>query len=388
MPSIDTKLIHAGEPKPRIRGAVAMPIFQTAMYEYGGEGAPDELMYVRYNNTPNHAALAHKLAALEETEAALVTGSGMAAISAALLAVLRPGDHLLAQHGLYGGTFGLVTRELPALGIEVSFVDAAAPDTWAAALRPNTRAFYVEAISNPLMEVGALDAVAGFAGAHGLVSLIDNTFTTPVNFRPATLGFDLVLHSATKYLNGHSDLVAGVVAGRADLVERAGAKLRHLGGALDPHACFLLHRGLKTLALRMQRHNESALRLARFLEAHPLIERVHYPGLASSPHHERASRLFAGFGGMISFEPAGGLAAADRLLQHLRLPVVAPSLGGVETLVTRPAITSHAGLTPEERARLGIHDHLIRLSVGIEGPDDLLADFEQALAALEVEAAG
>ncbi|GIV62581.1 MAG: cystathionine beta-lyase [Rhodothermaceae bacterium] len=385
MPSLDTLLVHAGEPSPRIEGAVALPVFQTAMYTFGGADGLDELRYIRYNNTPNHRVLAEKLAALEGAEAAVVTASGMAAISAALLGVLRPGDHLLVQGALYGGTYGLVWRELTGLGIEVGTLDAARPAMWAAALKPNTRAVYVEAITNPLMEVGALDEVAAFARAHGLVSLIDNTFATPVNFRPVEVGFDLVLHSATKYLNGHSDLVAGVVAGRADLVGKAEAKLRLLGGVLDPHACFLLYRGLKTLALRMQRHNESALRLARFLEDHPRIERVHYPGLPSSPHHERAARLFRGYGGMISFEPAGGLEAAERLLRRLRLPVVAPSLGGVETLITRPAVTSHAGLAPHERQRLGIHDHLVRLSVGIEGTEDLIADFEQALSAIGAE---
>ncbi|MCH8960463.1 MAG: aminotransferase class I/II-fold pyridoxal phosphate-dependent enzyme [Bacteroidetes bacterium] len=378
-PSIDTQLIHEGEPEPRIDGAVSMPIFQTAMYEDGG----DELRYIRYNNTPNHRVLNQKLAALEGAEAALVTGSGMAAISTALLTVLVPGDHLLAQSGLYGGTHSFVTRVLPELGISVDFIDANDPDTWATSVRPTTRAVYVESISNPLMDVGDLEAITAFAKAHGLVSLIDNTFATPVNFRPTEWGFDLSLHSATKYLNGHSDIVAGVVIGRADLVEKISKKLKLFGGTLDPHACFLLHRGLKTLALRVRYQNESASRIAPFLDAHPLVEKVNYPGLATHAQHALARRLFDGFGGMLSLEVQGGQEGAERFMQKLTVPILAPSLGGVESLATRPAATSHVDLTPEERQRLGVTDSLIRVSIGIEATDDLIADFEQALAALE-----
>lgn len=377
-PSLDTQLIHAGEPEPRIDGAVSMPIFQSAMFEEG-----DRVRYIRYNNTPNQEVLNHKLAALEDAEAALVTTSGMAAISTALLSVLATGDHLLVQSGIYGGTHSFVTHILPDLGIDVDFIDIEAPESWEALLRPTTRAVYAESITNPLMEVGNLEAVAAFARAHGLVSLIDNTFATPVNFRPVAWGFDLSLHSATKYLNGHSDVVAGVVIGSAALIENVGKKLKHYGGSLDPHACFLLHRGLKTLALRVRHQNESALRLARFLEAHPLVQTVNYPGLESHPQHARARSLFDGFGGMISMEVQGGEAAAERFMRRLTLPILAPSLGGVESLATRPAATSHADLTPEERQHLGISDSLIRLSIGIEATDDLLADFDQALNALE-----
>ncbi len=378
--SIDTQLIHAGEPKPLIGGAVTMPIFQSAMFEDGD----DELRYIRYNNTPNQNVLNQKLATLANAEAALVTGSGMAAISTALLSVLQPGDHLLAQDGLYGGTHSFVTQTLPGLGIAVDFIDAEAPDTWEALLRPTTRAIYVESITNPLMQVGDLEAVTTFAQAHGLVSLIDNTFATPVNYRPAEWGFDVSLHSATKYLNGHSDIVAGVILGRAALVKKAWKKLKHFGGSLDPHACFLLHRGLKTLALRVRHQNESALQVARFLEAHPLVNTVNYPGLASHPQHARAARLFTGFGGMLSLEVQGGQDGAERFMQHLTLPILAPSLGGVESLATRPAVSSHADLTPDERHRIGITDGLIRLSIGIEGTEDLIADFARALSELEM----
>ena len=233
------------------------------------------------------------------------------------------------------------------------------------------------------MQVCDLDAVTAFAKAHGLVSLIDNTFATPVNFRPTEWGFDLSLHSATKYLNGHSDIVAGVVIGRADLVEKVSKKLKLFGGTLDPHACFLLHRGLKTLALRVRHQNESASRIAPFLDAHPLVDTVNYPGLATHAQHALARRLFDGFGGMLSLEVQGGQEGAERFMQKLTVPILAPSLGGVESLATRPAATSHVDLTPEERQRLGVTDSLIRVSVGIEATDDLIADFEQALAALE-----
>lgn len=377
-PSLDTRLIHAGEPDPRVDGAVAMPIFQTAMYEHREAG--EELRYIRYGNAPNHRALERLVRDLEGTEAALVAGSGMAAISTALLGVLSAGDRLLAQEGLYGGTRKLFTDGLPEMGVEVDFVDGGDPGSWEAALTPETRAVYVESISNPLVEVPDLEGAVRFAREHDLVSLVDNTFATPVNFRPAELGFDLVLHSATKYLNGHSDLVAGVVTGREEPVARARGKLGQLGGALDPHACFLLHRGLKTLALRVARQNDTALRLARALEAHPGVDRVHYPGLEGHPGHARAAALFDGFGGMLSFEPSGGVEAARRVVDALSIPVKAPSLGGVESLVTRPAASSHVSVPREEREAMGITDGLIRVSVGIEGADDLVADFEAALA--------
>jgi cystathionine beta-lyase/cystathionine gamma-synthase len=376
---IETKIIHAGEPHPRIEGAVALPIFQSATFEYTGATSYHDVKYIRLNNTPNHTALHRKLAALENAEAALVTASGMAAISTTLLAVLGAGDHLLAQDCLYGGTHDLLTKDFARFGLSFDFVGGDDPDEWKARLRPNTRAIYVEAMTNPTVQVADLKTVARFAKENGLVSIIDNTFASPINFRPAEIGFDLSLHSGTKYLNGHSDIVAGAVIGRADLVEQVTHKLNHLGGTMDPHAAFLLHRGIKTLALRVRYQNDSALRLAQFLEKHPRVSHVNYAGLESHPQHARARELFEGFGGVLSFEVAGGVAAADRVLERVRLPIVAPSLGGVETLITRPATTSHLGMTAEDRARLGISDGLIRVSVGIEATDDLIADFDQAL---------
>jgi cystathionine beta-lyase/cystathionine gamma-synthase len=303
----------------------------------------------------------------------------MAAITTTLLAVLGAGGHLLAQDCLYGGTYGLLTEDFPALGLSFDLIDGDDPASWREQLRPNTRAIYLEAISNPLVRVSDLAAAVDFASAHGLVSIIDSTFATPINFRPAELGFDLSIHSATKYLNGHDDIAAGAVIGRRGLIGEITRKLNHLGASLDPHACFLLDRGLKTLAVRVRHQNESALKIARFLERHRHLAQVNYPGLETHPNHLRACELFDGFGGMLSFELRGGSAAAERFIAHTTIPIYAPSLGGVETLVTRPALTSHAAMTPAERARVGITDGLIRLSVGLESTDDLIQDFEFAL---------
>ncbi len=374
-----TRLIHAARPRPGIEGAVVLPIFQSSTYVYGGEDGYLAVPYHRLNNGPGTRVLAGRLAAIACAEAAMVASSGMAAIQTTLLTILRAGDHLLAQRGLYGGTHSLLHHQLEPLGIGVTFVDATAPDTWEAELRPTTRAFLVESITNPCLEVGELAAVAELCRARGLVSIIDNTFATPVNFQPIpSLGFDLELHSATKYLGGHSDLTAGVVLGSAELLARYLATAAHLGTTLGPQDCFLLERSLKTLALRMAAHNHTAQQLAEALEAHPAVASVLYPGLPSHPSHARASRWFSGCGGVLSFT-----LAADRdpeaFLAALGVIVHAVSLGGAETLATRPAVTSHAGVPAAERAAMGISDNLIRLAVGLEAPDDLLADLDQAM---------
>ena len=381
---LETKVVRAGTPSPRINGAVVAPIFQSAMFEYAGEASYHDLKYIRLNNTPTHTALHAKLAAMENGEAALSAASGMAAISTTLLTVLSPGDHLLAQDCLYGGTLDLLNTELAALGIETTYIDADAPASWPALVRPNTRAIYVESLTNPLLQIADLEAVVQFAREQRLVSLIDNTFTTPVNFRPIESGFDLVLHSATKYLNGHSDIVAGSVIGSRHWIERITRRLNHLGGSLDPHAAFLLDRGLKTLVVRMRYQNASAQLIAEQLHRHPAVARVNYAGLASHPRHERARRLFGGFSGMLSFEVNGDADAAERFMTHTTLPIIAPSLGGAETLLTRPALTSHAGMDPERRRRAGISDGLIRMSVGLESPDEIVDDLLQALEAAAV----
>lgn len=376
---IETKLIHSGEPDPRVLGAVSLPIFQTAMFEYAGEESYHDIRYIRLNNSPNHIALHKKLSALENAEAALVTASGMAAITTTLLTVLSAGDHLLAQEGLYGGTHDFLTKDFAGFGLEFDFINGDDPDSWKSKLRPNTKAIYVEAMSNPLLQVSDLKAASSFAKENGLVSLIDNTFPSPINFRPAEWGFDISLHSCTKYLNGHSDIVGGACIGSADLIEKIKHKLDHLGGSMDPHAAFLLHRGMKTLALRVHCQNESAMKIARFLEEHPAISRVNYPGLESHSAHKRAKELFDGFSGMLSFEIEGGVDAAQSFMHRARLPISAPSLGGVESLMTRPSTTSHAGMSLEDRKRLGITDSLIRVSVGIEATEEIIEDFDQAL---------
>ena len=378
---IETQLIHAGTPQPRIQGAVALPIFQSANFEYTGESRYEDLKYIRLNNTPNHIALHQVLSALENAPAALVAASGMAIISTTLLTVLAAGDHVLAQECLYGGTHHLLTTDLPRFGIACSFIDGDAPDFWAAALRPNTKAIYVEAMTNPLLEVADLRAVVRFAREHNLVSIIDSTFASPINYRPIEAGFDLALHSATKYLNGHSDIVGGAVVGGSEAIERITHKMNHLGGSMDPHAAFLLYRGLKTLALRVRQQNHSALEIAKFLAGHPAVAQVNYAGLESHRRHQRARELFAGFGGVLSFELKGSTERAEQFMHRTQIPIVAPSLGGVETLLTRPAVTSHAGMSSESRHRLGISDHLIRMSVGIEATEELIEDFSQALAA-------
>jgi cystathionine beta-lyase/cystathionine gamma-synthase len=378
--SIDTKLIHAGEPEPRIGDAVVPPIFQSSTFEYSGADSYDDVRYARLSNTPTHDVLHAKLAALENAEAALVTSSGMSAITGALLSVLRQGDHLLVPDCLYGGTHSFVFEDLPGWGIAVDIFDPTDTGSWGDLVRPETKVIYAETITNPLVQVGELEAIAGFAKERGLVSMIDNTFASPFNFRPAEWGFDLSLHSATKYLNGHTDLAAGAVIGTRKLVESVRRATNHFGGSLDAHACFLLHRGMKTLAVRVRQQNHNAGRIAEFLEGHPAVASVNYPGLASNRDHQRAARFLDDFGGMLSFEVDGGLEAAQQVVKTLHLPIEAPSLGGVETLITRPSTTSHAGMPPEARAVAGVTDSLIRLSVGIESADDLIADLYQALA--------
>jgi cystathionine gamma-synthase/cystathionine gamma-lyase/cystathionine beta-lyase len=376
---METLAVHGGERRPGPEGSLVFPIYQGTVFSVAPGTSYHDLRYIRLNNTPSQVYLHDKLAALEGAEAGLATASGMAAVTTALMALLSPGDHVLAQDCLYGGTHDFLTQDASRHGWSVTFVDAARPDSWVATKRPETKLFLVETISNPLMRVPRLDEVAAFARREGLVTLIDNTFASPVNFNPLALGYDLVFHSATKYLNGHSDLVAGCLMGRRELIDRIRKALNHYGGSLDPHAGFLLARGLKTLALRVKAQNASALALARALSSHPKVAAVNHPGLEDHPDHAHARRLLRGFGGMLSLRIRGGETAALRFMEALTIPYVAPSLGGVETLVTRPAATSHAGMSPEDRARVGITDDLIRVSVGIEHADDLVADFTSAL---------
>jgi cystathionine beta-lyase/cystathionine gamma-synthase len=376
---LETRVVHAGELLPRVEGAATLPIFQSVVFEYHGGKAYENIPYPRLNNLPNHQVLGRKLASLEGAEAGLVAASGMAAITTALLTILGKGGHLLVQDCLYGGTHGFVTHDLEDFGASFDFIDGNDPSSWEALVKPQTRAIYVEAMTNPTLGIADHQAVVKFARKHDLVTIIDATFASPVNFRPIEHGYDVVVHSATKYLNGHSDIAAGAIAGTEQHVGRIRGLLNHLGGSLDPHACFLLHRGLRTLSLRVRQQNDNAMAIAKHLVAHPKVHGVNYPGLETHPQHARAAKLFDGFGGMMSFEVEGGADAADRLLKKVRLPIVGPSLGGCESLLTRPATTSHAGMSAEERARAGVTESLVRMSVGIEAAEDLIADLDQAL---------
>lgn len=376
---IETVAVHSGERRPGPAGSVVFPIYQGTVFSLEPGADYHDIQYIRMNSTPTQRYLYDKLAALEGAGAALATGSGMAALTATLLTFLKKGDHFLAGEGLYGGTHDFILQHAEGLGLSCSFVDGQRPETWKPALRPDTRLFLVETITNPLMRVPRLAQVVTFAREHHLLSLIDNTFATPVNFRPLSIGFDLSFHSATKYLNGHSDLVAGCVLGPRESIDRVRKTLNLLGGTIDPHAGFLLARGIKTLALRVRAQNATGLALARFLASHPKVSEVNYPGLETHPDHGHARELLRGFGGMISLRLEGGLQAVERLFASLRIPHVAPSLGGVETLVVRPAVSSHAGMSPSDRHRLGVTDDLVRISCGIEHPDDLVDDFRQAL---------
>jgi len=376
MSTLDTRSIHAGEPEPRIEGAVSMPVFQTATYAHDDPGATPR--YIRYNNSPNHEALHEKLASLTRTDGALVTASGMAAISSALLSVLEAGDHLVAPQSLYGGTLALFNDLLPRFGVTHTLVADDAPDAWTSALQPNTAVLFTESIANPLLGIPDLKGMVDVAKNHGLATVIDNTFASPVNLRPATLGFDLVVHSATKYLGGHSDLAAGVVAGASAWLEDVRHTAKLLGGTLDPHACFLLHRSLKTLGVRVRQQNATAGHLARALTEHEGIEQVHHPSLPSHPNRDRAQALLDGFGGMVSLRLSPAV-EIDPFFEALSLPLRAPSLGGVETLVTQPIHTSHQDVDPSIRHALGITERVVRVSVGLEGAGDLIEDFTGAL---------
>jgi len=378
-PANATTAIHAGALDPRPSGVIGTPIYQSSTYEYHGEDYHD-IGYMRLSTSPNHKVLGARIAALEGSEAALATGSGMASISAALFTLLSSEDHVLVQDCLYGGTTGLLQNELSRMGITHMPIDPQDPGSWSAHLQPNTRAIYVETLTNPLVQMADLESVVAFAGENGLVSVIDNTFATPINFRPATMGFDLVVESCTKFMNGHTDIIAGSVAGSSEMVARVKRTLDHLGGVLDTHTCFLLERGLKTLPIRMAQHNTNAMTVARFLTGHGAVELVHYPGLEGHAQHERAARLLSGFGGMLAFEIKGGVDAAEAFLAKLTIPAHAVSLGGAESLIVRPAAAIHGELSDEDRASSGITDGLMRFSVGLEDADDLISDLAQALA--------
>ncbi len=343
-------------------------------------GTDEGLRYGRYGNTPNVELLQRRLALLEGSEAALVLASGMGATACAMLALLRPGDHLISSSWIYGGTRRLFCEEFAQLGIDVTLVDPLELRGWRRAATSRTRAIFVESPVNPTCRVLDLRIVARLARELGVALVTDSTFASPVNFRPLEHGADVVIQSATKYLNGHHDVLGGAVMGTASFIEEVRQKMILWGQAPDPFACWLLERGLKTLDVRVRRQNENALRLAVWCESRPEFAHVHYPGLASHPDHGLATELLDGYGGMLAVQLAGGGEAADRFVRGLRLVRYAASLGGVDTLVSEPRYSSHAHMTSEERAAIGVPDGFLRVSVGLENPDDIIADFERALA--------
>ena len=374
-----TLAVH-GVPEPRHEhDPVVAPIMQTATF-VNAVGSEREVLYTRYGNNPNQVSLARKYALLEGAEEAVFVASGMGATALAHMAVLRPGDHLVASRWIYGGTLKLFDEEFGRFGISVTYVDPTTPRIWRKSIRKTTRAIFVETPVNPTIRVLDLAPIASLAKEFGLALLVDATFASPINLRPLEHGADLVITSATKYLNGHSDVIAGAVAGSRPVIEEVVRLMRSWGQALDPHAAWLIERGMTTLAIRMARHNSNGLAVASFLEQHPGVTSVCYPGLTSHPDHALATRLLDGFGGMVGLTVKGGQTAVERFLKRLRLFIHAPSLAGVESLVSEPRLTSHKGQSAEHLTAAGILPGFVRLSCGIEDPEDLLADLEQALA--------
>lgn len=372
---LNTICTHVGEVEDKqFKGAVS-PLYMSSSYAFEDV---DVKRYPRYFNTPNQEALSKKVAALEHAEAGLIFGSGMAAVSTTLMAFLKAGDHVVLQNALYGGTYNLVNEEFDKYGIDYSFTEGLLPSDFEAKIGPNTKVVYIETPSNPLLKITDLRAVAEIAKDHGLVSMIDNTFASPVNQNPIDFGIDIVIHSATKYMGGHSDICAGAVASTSENIERIFNLAKNFGGSLSDQTVWLLERSMKTMGLRVKAQNENAQHMAEYLDGHSDISAVYYPGLPSHPDHQLAKTQMHGFGGMLSFELNEELDAAI-FQKSLKLIKSSMSLAGVESTVLSPTQTSHALMEPEERERQGIKDGLIRFSVGIEEPDDLISDIEQAL---------
>jgi cystathionine gamma-synthase len=383
----ETAAVHGRDSLEKRHAPMAQPIYQTSTFQVTDSEeqlrvTDTDQFYTRYGN-PTHTAAESALAELELTEAALLFASGMNAITTTILTLVKSGDHIVAQRDVYGGTTKFLSTWLPKLGVETTFVDTVDYEQHARAIRPNTRILYIESPTNPTLRVVDLRRIAALAQKHRLVTLIDSTFATPINQRPAEYGIDLVLHSGTKYLAGHNDLICGAAAGSRELIE----EIRHtritLGGAMDPHAAFLLLRGMKTLAVRVERQSANALRVAEFLSDHAKVRRVNYPFLQGHPQQALAISQMKFGGGMLSFEVDGSGDDTRRVSEALRLFTLAPSLGGVESLVSIPVLTSHAMISAEQREKMGVTDQLMRLSVGIESADDLIADLDHALAVVE-----
>ena len=383
-----TKAIHAGEESLPKTGPLIPPIYQNSTFQFETAeecvaAFTDEdsgYVYTRWGN-PTQSVLESKIAALEGGEAALATASGMAAVSTTLFTLLANGDHVVAMDSLYSGSYNILNDDLRRMGIETTFVDATDSSAVERAIQSNTKAIYVESPANPTLKLVDLAACAKIASAHGTTSIIDNTFATPCGQQPISLGFDLVVHSMTKYLSGNSTVVAGVIVGSKEFVDSAKkGTLRNFGGVISPFNAWLTLHGVATLPLRFERHCANAGALAAFLENHSAIERVHYPGLPSHPQHALAKRQMNYFGGMISFELKGGITAGEKLVNRVELCALAVSLGDVRTLICHPASTTHSQVSPEARRRAGITDGLVRVSVGLEEVEDIIADLDQTLA--------
>jgi cystathionine beta-lyase/cystathionine gamma-synthase len=371
----NTQCVHSGtRPDPRTRG-INTPIFTSSSYAYLDM---PENVYPRYFNTPNQKAVIDKLCALENAEDGLIFSSGMAAISTVIFSLLRSGDHLVLQRDIYGGTHHFATAEFDRFSLEYSFSTNPAAEI-EKAIRPNTRLIYIETPSNPLLLITDIAAVAQIAKSRNILTVIDNTFATPINQNPLELGIDIVIHSGTKYIGGHSDICCGVAVASKALISRIKKSAANFGGSLNAITCYLIERSLKTLGLRIAKHNSNALTIARQLQKNPLIQKVYYPGLENHPGFAIAAQQMSGFGGMLSFELDGQKVNPNGFLKKLKLIKPALSLGGVETIICAPVTTSHEKMSSRERAELGITDSLLRLSVGIEDADDIIADIEQAL---------
>jgi cystathionine gamma-synthase len=391
-PSGDSTIaVHAGSERPNAYHSLTPPVVQTATYTFANTqdlcdfmdarmwgAAKGRTEYGRYGN-PSVAAAEQKLAALEGAQAAVLYSSGMAAVTSTLLTLVQAGAHVVITDDSYRRTRQFCLNFLKKFGVTSTVVPMGDYDGLEAAIRPETKLLISESPTNPYLRVLDLGRVAEIAQRHNVKTLVDATFATPLNLRPLDFGIDLVVHSATKYLGGHNDLLAGVVVGNEQLIALLRQNLWMLGGVLDPNNAYLLLRGLKTLALRLERQNYNGMKVAEFLESHPKVDRVWYPGLASHPDHEAATRQMKGFGGVISFEVKGDLAAGSRVVDSVKIPIIAPSLGGVETLIEQPSLMSYYEMSTEERLEVGIKDNLIRLSLGIEDCSDLIADLAQAL---------
>jgi cystathionine beta-lyase/cystathionine gamma-synthase len=382
----DTKAVRGGVDLEKKNGPLATPIFQTSTFEVTDNEeqlrvTPTDQFYTRYGN-PTNTVAEKRVAELEGVDAALTFASGMGAITTTILALLKSGDHIVAQRDIYGGVTKFFTQWLPRLGIETTFVETTSHEAHGRAIQPNTKLLYLESPTNPTLRVVDLKAAANLSKHHGLISMIDGTFGTPINQHPADYGIDLIMHSGTKYLSGHTDLICGVVAGPGNLIEKIHGTRTTLGNCMDPHASWMLARGLKTLAVRVARQNENALQVAQFLERHAKVRRVHYPFLKSHLQYEVAKEQMSGGGGIVTFEVKGSGEDARRASESMRLFTLAPSLGGVESLVSIPVLTSHAMIEPAHRVQMGVTEQMIRLSVGIEDVNDLIADLDHALEAV------